>query len=266
MSYVGRLKTNARTARMLLQNDVRLGSALFYPLRRQLHLDNQLILRGGIKISAPSSEPLLHLFKEIWVEGQYRIPGFSIGDGKVIVDVGSHVGMFTMWAAVPHPGARVIAVEPFSESLAYLRRNVSSNHLSNVQVIEAACGASDCMVDLLARGPAACNTIYSTDRYGNSFRTTQQVKMITLSTLFSDCAIEHCDMLKLDCEGAEYDILYSAGRRTLDRVENIAMEYHLGLNQHEPRHLAGFLQEEGFRVDLKPPLDQEGGYLIATRS
>jgi len=266
VTFVGRLRTNARTVGMLLQNDVRLGSALLYPLRRQLHLDNRLTLRGGITISAPSSEPLLHLFKEIWVERQYAIPGFSINNRSVIVDIGSHIGTFTLWSAMNDRGARVIAVEPSSTSLTYLYRNIESNRLPNVTVVEAACGGSDGTVDLLARGPAACNTIYGTDQYGSTFRTAQRVKMVALSTLFSDCAIERCSLLKLDCEGAEYDILYSAGRSTLGRVENIALEYHLGMNRHDAQHLAEFLKAEGFNVDLRPPLDQEGGYLIATRS
>lgn len=248
-----------------MRNNVCISSMLLYPVRRHLHFDNRLTLTNGIALSAPNEEPLLHLFEEVWVKGHYSIPEFSIGDGDVIVDVGAHVGTFTVWAASRNPKARVVAVEPSASTLKYLRRNVETNHLRNVTIVEAACGGSNGTVALMSRGPAACNTIYRTDNYASSFSPAGRAEMITLDKLFSDLSIEHCDLLKLDCEGAEYEILYSAGKETLDRVRRIAMEYHTGMNRYSPESLAEHLKGIGFKVDLQAPLDEEGGYLLATR-
>lgn len=261
-----RVSGNFFTLATLLRNGVRFWSVLLYPFRRHLHRDNRLTLRSGISITAANSEPLLHLFRETWVEGRYSIPNLSIGKGGVIMDVGAHVGTFTIWAATKNPSARVIAAEPSPETLKYLRSNIEVNRLSNVTVVEAACGGSEGAVDLFSRGPLACNTVYRSDNYGSSFAAAGRVAMVTLDRLFSDFAVQHCDLLKLDCEGAEYEILYSAARNTLDRIEAIAMEYHTGMNEHDPRRLAEYLQQIGFNVDIKAPLDEEGGYLIATRS
>ena len=261
-----RLQIDLLTFKALLQNDIRLSSALLYPLRRHLHFDNMLTLRSGVSVTAPNEEPLLHLFREIWMESRYSLPEFSIRIESVIVDIGAHVGTFTVWAASRNPTARVIAVEPCDAMLKYLHRNVTINRLDNVSIVEAACGASEGLVQMFARGPAACNTIYPSDNYGSSFKAAGQTKMITLDRLFSSFAIERCDLLKLDCEGAEYEILYSAKKETLDRVHSIAMEYHVGMNQHRPTQLAEHLKRIGFNIDLQALLDQEGGYLFAIRS
>ena len=43
------------------------------------------------------------------------------------------------------------------------------------------------------------------------------------------------------------------------------MEYHMGVNDHAPQELVGFLGARGFEVELLPPLDVESGYLHAVR-
>ena len=229
-----RWRENLKTAATLARSDVLLHSIVLYPIRRHLRLDNKLKLRQGITLSAPNEEPLLSLFQEVWVRRHYSIPGFAPKSGDVIVDVGAHIGVFTVWAASRDPNARVIAVEPSAATLKYLHHNVETNKLTNVTIVDAACGSSDGMVEMLARGPAACNTTFRSDNYGSSFAVIGNARKITLKRLFSDFAIDHCDLLKLDCEGAEYDTLYSAPEATLSRVERIAMEYHIGMNRVRP--------------------------------
>ena len=49
--------------------------------------------------------------------------------------------------------------------------------------------------------------------------------MVTLERLMEDYSIDTLDLLKLDCEGAEWDIL-PAAERVLPRVRQICMEFH----------------------------------------
>jgi len=146
-----------------------------------------------------------------------------------------------------------------------LSRNIEANGLANVSLINAACGPVEGEVELFARGRGACNTLYRADNYGSSFRPMGRAKMVTLDGVFRDFSIERCDLLKLDCEGAEYEIVYSAPKEKLERIKRITMEYHCGMNQHKPDQLAEYLRQAGFEVDLHPPLDEEGGYMFATR-
>jgi FkbM family methyltransferase len=53
--------------------------------------------------------------------------------------------------------------------------------------------------------------------------------MITLAELFESAHIAHCDYLKMDCEGGEYEILTAAPDSTLQRISRMVIEYHEGV-------------------------------------
>ena len=58
---------------------------------------------------------------------------------KTILDVGAHIGTFTMYAAAHAKNARVIAFEPEPSNAAVLRKNIAVNHVEDrVQAVEAA--------------------------------------------------------------------------------------------------------------------------------
>ena len=108
-------------------------------------------------------------------------------------------------------------------------------------------------------------TLYNRDVLGSEFRRGSEVAAFTLEEIFDREKIESCDLLKLDCEGAEYEILLNAPANVLRRVSRISLEYHLGMNSHQPAELSAFLRTQGFAVSCEPPLDAESGYLYAAR-
>lgn len=98
-------------------------------------------------------------------------------------------------------------------------------------------------------------------------RRVSDVEVITLDDVFERFAIERCDLLKLDCEGGEYEILLGARPETLLCVRHVALEYHVGLTPHRPEELVVRLQELGFDVRLvASPTDVVHGYLYASRA
>jgi FkbM family methyltransferase len=245
---------------------VTLSSLLLFPLRRRLPAPrNEIELRGGLRLAAPPGEHLATLFDEVWVNECYGQYPFSAAQHSTVVDIGAHVGVFTLWAASRGPGVRVIAVEPSPENFSFLRRNVQASGLTNVSLLQCACAGQSGTLSLYARGPAALDTLYTHDNYGSSFRPRATVSVITLDELFARFNVQACHLLKLDCEGAEYEILFNATENALRKIQNIVMEYHQGLNQHTAADMVDFLQTHGFEVELGPPLDEEGGYLKATR-
>jgi hypothetical protein len=58
--------------------------------------------------------------------------------------------------------------------------------------------------------------------------------------------------LKIDCEGAEYDILFHAGRGTLHKVKHICLEYHDGVTRFSHADLVRFFEDQGFLVKIIP--------------
>jgi FkbM family methyltransferase len=157
---------------------------------------------------------------------------------------------------------RVLAYEPYPESAACLKANLQESVLSNVTVYPHAVAAtpgsrdmiitpSNWAVNALA-GPGACPGRLAVD-------------CVSLEGLMESNGVSHCDLLKLDCEGAEYEILKSAPASTLRRIRRLAAEYHedphLG---HSGRELCDFLESAAFRIDRFEPLDVGCGILCAT--
>ncbi len=93
-------------------------------------------------------------------------------------------------------------------------------------------------------------------------RTAQSVGVVSFDDLVTSAVPsgKRVRLLKLDCEGAEWPILFTT--RTLDRIDAICGEYHLG-EYPEPFHVPGypafttealerFLGKHGFRVVIEP--------------
>jgi len=79
------------------------------------------------------------------------------------------------------------------------------------------------------------------------------VPSVTLRDIFEEHRIRRCDFLKIDCEGAEYDILYSSSPDVLERVDQIAMEVHHGEGERENIDaMTSFLESRGFMTRQRP--------------
>ena len=82
-----------------------------------------------------------------------------------------------------------------------------------------------------------------------------EVDCITLKKLFDDYKIDRCDLLKIDCEGSEYDILLTTDAATMAKVGEIIMEYH-SFTSYSVDHLRNFLVKHGFRVDVQQEISK----------
>jgi FkbM family methyltransferase len=263
-AMIRRFCNDIQFASRLLKGGVTLGSLLSYPLQRRLRSpERRLNLKSGISIASPGTLELLYLFEEIWIEGCYW-KGGEIPAGATVVDLGANVGVFTL-SALANGADRVIAVEPSPEMCKYLSLNISSNHFGNVTVVQAACGAKAGEAVLYHRGDGMRIGLYGGDLQGHLFQPLCRTPVITLDDLFARNRVETCHLLKLDCEEAEYDILFNAHEDTLRTIQAIAMEYHAGLSGHDPQELVSFLQAHGFKVERTPLTEANVGYLYANR-
>lgn len=243
---------------MLMRAGASLPSILLYPVRRRVPPKQaRLDLRGGTVVTAPANEPLLFLFREIWVDGAYDEALASNAGLATIVDIGAHVGLFSIRAASRWPQARVVAVEASPRSARYLRENVARNRLAAITVVEAACGGSRRRAVLHRRGADMMSSLYAAGAG-------DEVDVITLDDVFDAGAIDGCDLLKLDCEGAEYEIILGAAATTLRRIGRVVMECHRG-GEATPLDLERHLVAAGFDVRRTPSEDGIHEYLFAQR-
>jgi FkbM family methyltransferase len=179
---------------------------------------------------------------------------------RTIVDVGAHVGSFALYAADIARDARVVAFEPSSETFALLARNVARNAMSNVETRNAALGARAGRASLkLSRLNPGANTLHALPDHEVAGR--EDVAVASFSDFLA--GVESIDFLKLDCEGAEYDVLLPLRPDELAKIGYVAMEYHLNVAGRSPQELATFLEANGFDVVVEPPEKPGFGYLYA---
>lgn len=161
-----------------------------------------------------------------------------------VIDIGAHIGAFSKFAVDYLKAYQVIAVEPDTANFRLLQKNVWAN--ADVEVVHAAvAGAADQWA--YPRGnPDPTNT------GGCRFEPRpasgpQAVTTVTLAGLLKRC--RHRPVLvKIDCEGAEYDIL-SSSDIDWSPINVVLGEYHVDIGEdHEAkvRELRQLLEAKGF--------------------
>jgi FkbM family methyltransferase len=216
-------------------------------------------LRSGLRLRARSGMDAW-IIKESCLDREYERLATPIQDGWTVVDVGAGLGDFALNVARGRPGLRVFAFEPFPGSYTLLQENLALNHLTNVKAFPYALAGSAGTASLQLAGdePVRFGTVLG----GNASQL--EVRSLTLDEAFAQCGLERCDLLKMDCEGAEYEIFFGASAETLAKIREICLEYHEGVTAYSGPDLARFLTERGFAVDIHPSrLRRELGHLHA---
>lgn len=189
----------------------------------------------------------------------------SIVPGSVVVDIGANIGVFAVYAATK--GAkRVYAFEPNIEAYTILCENVRSNGLEDViRPFNCAISDKDGMVRI-PRQSSPYNSIIKNDGQDNGRQRPvadvdaeyDSVPAYTLDRILQEQGVERIDMLKLDCEGAEFDILPGLSTSSCNKISDIRMEYHA-----EPEALIESLIPRGFKVIKRHGLPKIGRLWLA---
>lgn len=192
--------------------------------------DRVVELRSGLKIHLSEHPHDVITVFVIFVREDYG----SIQPGGIVVDIGANIGIFSLYAA--HNGsARVIAYEPNSEAYYFLLQNIKANHMEGVVIPWrfAVTGTPGGQVRFPTK-PSMYNAIITDDDYTDF----EWVNTIGLPEILDQTG--DVNLLKLDCEGAEYAILISARQDSYAMIQNIRLEYHFGREQDIENHLAQY--------------------------
>jgi FkbM family methyltransferase len=192
----------------------------------------------------------------VHVDRDYDLPGFDWPTARRIVDIGAHVGSFTVWASRRSPGARLLAVEPNPETFQLLSQNIHDNQLQGrVTAVRAAVGASPGTAGL----QLVEHSLGTRLALGGGGQVTVDVH--TLPRLLGDAGMDEVDLLKIDCEGMEYEVLEAVGSEGLRGIRALVCEYHPEPGR-DVRSLDRLLVSAGFKVQ-RP--DAPLGVIWATR-
>lgn len=204
-----------------------------------------------LKVRVNSSDVLL--IWEIWRFKVYRRNGEAeyIRPESTIVDIGSHIGVFSSWAARQVPNGRVFAYEAASGNFTLLMENKKLNGLNNLFPYHLA--VYDCPGRYPFSQPDGNGALGSIRQQDTG--SSEWVTAVTLENILENHGLTRVDLLKLDVEGAEYPILLSTDSRVLRCVRNIVLEYHEFVDiPSRLSELVTYLQTCGFQVKVEKGL------------
>jgi FkbM family methyltransferase len=162
-----------------------------------------------------------------------------------LIDVGATVGCFTLWALKRATHAMAVAVEPNPNVYPFLCMNVAANGLAHrVRTISSALGSKTGYGQVVDRTFSTFATVVP-----ESTASLSSVPILTLGQLIAQVGIEECDLLKLDCEGSEYEILLGCDDEVLSRIRAIVCEFH-PMPGHSVDDLANRLISAGFTLQV----------------
>jgi FkbM family methyltransferase len=153
----------------------------------------------------------------------------SIGDGEVVVDIGAHIGTFAKKWHEKNPLAKIVCVEACPENIEVLKANVG--HFA--EVIHAACTYETEVIlhnSFMENGTATGGSVVTSRADENKcndhlyWLDMRGLPTITLEQILDKIEEDHIDILKLDCEGSEFNILENT--ISLEKVRFICGEYH----------------------------------------
>lgn len=165
------------------------------------------------------------IFCENYIFNHYFTMGQYISQGDTVVDIGANIGCFAIQAGYYNPKV-IYAIEPSPDNYNMLKKNISLNNPNNISTHEMAIGPHNGTIKLYKHQiKGAFHSIYA-NVDGRSQTEYWSVKVKTLEEFFNEHNIETCDYLKMDCEGAEHDILASTNMDLFKRIDRIALEVH----------------------------------------
>lgn len=130
---------------------------------------------------------------------------------EVTIDVGAHIGAFSLTAARANPDGQVVAFEPVPKIFDRLEHNLQLNEASNVLAVNAAAGKSDGQA-LVVYASARIDTDssqFASHRLGSrpgpwSCRVTP---VLAIDELVDWRGVQRVDLVKIDVEMAELSVL-----------------------------------------------------------
>jgi FkbM family methyltransferase len=215
-----------------IEYDLTNDELIFYPIPFIPYTDMKLKLYGCINNG--------DIF-DIFLRDTYR---FLRVEGKIVIDIGANIADSSIYFALK--GAdKVIAIEPFPRNYEMAKKNIEINNLSNkISLHLAGCAAKAKVITV--------DPNYKSDIFSSLIESKDGIKvpLRTIENILNENSIlsQGQAILKIDCEGCEYEIILSAREIILKRFSDIHIEYHYGY-----RDLKEKLEECGFSVSVTGP-------------
>jgi FkbM family methyltransferase len=168
---------------------------------------------GKYKVVFPNERAFYYEYRDIFEKGIYK---FKTANKKPkIIDAGGYIGMATLYFKLLYPKAEIKVFEPDHFTFSFLKENIENNKIKNVTLYDFGLGKKDGIVSFYPDGG---------DGASSKIRNGEKKVNIKIKKL-SDYISSPVDLLKINIEGAEYEVLQDIENK-LKFVDQIILEYH----------------------------------------
>jgi len=160
----------------------------------------------------------LSLFEDMFLNDEYYV---KLPRNPHIIDLGSEIGLSVTYFKSMYPNARIMAFEPDPASYELLTKNIRNNIMKKVTTYNVApankVGLMSFYIDPSVEGSLTMSL----------FEKRQKKRIAVKVDRLSHYIKQRVDLLKMDIEGAEFDVLSDLSHsKKISLIDSMMMEYH----------------------------------------
>ena len=172
----------------------------------------------------------LNILKREFSKDIYDFNNIKFKPGDVVVDIGANIGIVSIYLAKKYPFLKIYAFEPCRENYEHLLLNMKINNITSETIIAH-------NKAITKDGRLVCMNLNPNNLGGSSLdniiliggkkeEKNSNIQSTTLSCIIDEYNIKKIKLLKIDCEGSEYEILYNTPTELLNKIEILRGEFH----------------------------------------
>lgn len=171
----------------------------------------------GLKIRNRGSD--IRVFKQIFLDQMYYFFPANL-DPEIIIDAGANVGFSSLWFSKQFPKAKITAIEPEETNFNLLVDNIKYHE--KITAIKAALWCD--LTPLIIANKKADSWAFRTVKA--DINDDNQIQTVSILSVIKNYNLKGIDILKIDIEGAEYELFETNAEVWLPFVKMLMIEVH----------------------------------------
>jgi FkbM family methyltransferase len=192
----------------------------------EITVDNHDIILYDID----SSKTLDFVIPEALYGDEYKLKDVNFQPGDIVLDIGANVGSVSILLAKKYPFLQIYSYEAHPINYSNLLKNIEANNITNIKAFHNAVYSEDnhtIGISMNIDNTGATNSFVDPLYYPGMYLDSVDVDTISLDTIITSNNIKNIKYLKIDCEGAEFEIFENSKLIENVTIENIGIEIHM---------------------------------------